>query len=448
MIFPSVAIAQKTDSLLNKAGFYYENEEYMLAIPRLTEYLHRFPDDFSAIQMRGNCYRETGQNRLAIHDYLSALKFRNDEADLIYNLGIAYDKELDTDSAIYYFQKFVNLEPERSEGYIRLSILFMYTHPEWGDSAVYYAGKAVHSDPENPMNYNFLAMAYYSSDQNKNALETALRGLAIDSSIYILNRTAGISSFFMKDYKSAINYFERAYNLNPEDFISLDYKIQTMLLQNTNPEKFSFPSGGVISLNGIFSGNIRNTEKQVLNLNGPYAYKKLINKFRSTPLKMSLDEFFMLYFGSSTQGGYAPYKKPSTEKNPENDLNNKALDLEEILFKNPADFPLYLILADTYLEFGNVEKYFENRFKYFGFTESIKAAGDGLTPAKAYIVTDVSHEYNIMVSLGYSITAQRLVKHDKKYYDVLTGQDDNNVEVLIYFNIDKPYGTLSKKGKN
>jgi tetratricopeptide (TPR) repeat protein len=297
------------------------------------------------------------------------------------------------------------------------------------------------------MNYNTLALAYYSGNQYSNALETALRGLVIDSSLSILNRTAGINCFFLKDYQSAIKYFDRAYKTNPNDFVLQDFKIQTMLLQNTNPEKFSFPTGGVITLVGISSESIKKTEDLISGSNADYSYKKLLSKLSLTPYSMSLNEFFLLYYGVSMDDSYSPYNTTASGKKPEADLNKKASLLEEQIFKSPTDFPLYLSLADVYLEMGNNEKYFENRFKYFGFTESIKAAGDGLSPETAYIVTDFNHEYNILVSLGYKIKAQARIKQKKQNFDVISVSDENDNEVLVYFNIDKPYGKLPKKVK-
>jgi len=442
------SIAQQTDSLFKKSLFFYENEEYQMAIPVLNKHIDKFPTHFEAIELRGKCYLKTGQDLAAKQDFLKVSGFTKNESGLLYNLGIVYDRLLNSDSAIFYFKKYILQEPSRPEGYIRLSILYMYSTPELTDSAIYYAGKAVHADPENPVNYNFLAMAYYSNNKHKSALETAMRGIAIDSSISILYRTAGISSFFLKEYDEAILYFDKAYKLNPEEFTLLDYKIQTILLQNTKPEQFTFPLDGEIAFTGISSGSMDKITASVKDEKSDYFYNTLQHKFRNTPYKMSLDEFYIFYIGNSFQEGYNPFKKPAQEDKPLGDLNDKAKELEDWLFRNPTDFPLYLNLADIYLEMDNREKYFENRFKYFGFTESIKASGNGTSPEKAFLVTDVNHEYNLMVSLGYKVKGQKRIELRKQHFDLLSGTDENNNEVLIYFNIDKPLSIPNGKRKN
>ncbi len=447
IVFSADCLAQDSDSLLKKAEFYYLNEEYQLAIPRFTEYINQFPKDFRGWQTRGNCYRETGQTILAIKDYTAALELKKNDPGLIYSLADAYDKASLPDSSLLYYKKYVRLEPNRTEGLTKLCLLYMYSFPELSDSAIHYAGKAVKSEPGNPMNYNYLALAYYSADQYKSALESAQRGLALDSSISILNRTAGIVSFFLRDYSAAIRYFDSAIASNPEEYIVLDYKIQSMLLKNTNPEQISFPAGGSISLVGISSENLHKSESRVFNKKSNYHFDKLLEKFRSAPLGMSLDEFFMLYIGASLQPEYAQTSKQTTES-PGKNIKNDAHTLEEMLYGNPYDFPQYLALADLYLELGDYGKYLENRYKYYGFLESIKAAGDGHSTEKAYIVTDKSHESNILWSLGYSVKKQTVVKVGKQHFDILSVMDENGEETLVYFNIDKPYEAMLKKGKN
>jgi tetratricopeptide (TPR) repeat protein len=439
--------SQDYDSIFNKARFYYENDEYQMAIPYFSKYIKYNSNDYMAYKLRGNCFLETGQNTLAIQDYTTAAKIKKD-SDLYYNLGIAYEKMGKTDSSIYYFRFFTNMEPILAEGYIRLCILFMYGHPEWGDSAIYYASRAVNIEPENPGILNFLATAYYSDSQYKKALESSLAGLRIDSSHSLLNRSAGICSFFLKDYASAIAYFDRAFSNNPKDFTILDYKIQSLLLQNTVPEQIIFLPGSRISLHNFTSEKIKKDEQEILKKTGRYEYKMLKQKLQTSALSMSLDEFFMLYIGYALQPGYSPFYKPGPKKTTENNLLKEVIDLEEILLNDPTGFTDYLILADIYLEMGNEKKYFENRFKYFGFAESIKAAGDGLTAATAYIVNDISHEQRIMESLGYRIKGQSRIEKKKHNYDILTGTDQNNTEVRIYFNIDRPLSTLPKKGKH
>jgi hypothetical protein len=79
---------------------------------------------------------------------------------------------------------------------------------------------------------------------------------------------------------------------------------------------------------------------------------------------------------------------------------------------------------------------------------NIKAAGNGLSTSTAYIVNGISHEYSIMLNIGFRIKAHSRIKEKNHYFDVLTGTDQNNKDIEIFFNIDKPFRTLPKKGRN
>ncbi len=441
-IFSPACFSQDYKSLLKEAYHYYDSKEYKLAIPKFTECINVDSTEYGAFMLRGNCYLELGQNALAIYDYNSALKLKNFSSEILYNLGSAYENSNMVDSAIYFFHKYVNLEPGISEGFVRLSLLFMDYYPEWSDSAIFFASKAVQLEPEKPLNLNYLAMAYYASGKYKSALETAQRGLEIDSGFFLLNQTAGICSFFLKDYASAIDYFNKANRANPKDMNILDYKMQSMILGNTSPEKVNYSSSGKILFRDISSENLKELRNKVLDKGDEYRYSELIKKFRTAPLSMSLDDFFMLYVGFSLQPAYRPYSKPIPAGARETDLAAQAGIMEENLYNNPCDFPLYLELADIYLKMGKSEKYFENRFKYTGFAESVKASGDGISPSTAIIVNDISHEYYILLKLGLSAKASALVKVRRQYYDILSVVNSNRQEVNLYFNIDMPYQTL------
>jgi tetratricopeptide (TPR) repeat protein len=446
-IYSTNCFPQDSDSLVNKAKFYYDNQEYVLSIPWFTKKINLNPNDFESLKYRGNCYLESGQNDKAIHDYLHALRIVK-KSEVYFNLGNAYERLNYIDSAIYYFNEFNRLEPAHSDGYIKLCIIYMYSHPELGDTAIYFASQAVKKEPESPVNINFLAIAFYSAGHYKSALETAQTGLEIDSSFSSLNQTAGISSFFLKEFPSAISYFDRAYRHNPKDLTLLDYKIQSMLLKNTSQDKIIFHPDQRYGLKEISSENLRKTQEKIKDKNGLYSYRKLFQKFRSAPSNMSIDEYFLMYYGYSFETGYTPYRKSIELKSKDDDPMAKAVAIEDALLKNPTDFPLYLDLADHYQELGNNEKYFENRFKYFGFIESIKASGDGFTPETAFIVNDLSHENSILVSLGYHPKSQKAIKVKKQNFDVINVVNENNQETLIYFNIDRPIDSHSKKQAN
>jgi len=427
--------SQTETELSEKAVYYYKIGEYQIAIPYLSKLIEKNPCNLLYFKQRGNCYLETGQHQKAIQDYKFVLK-QKPESDIFFNLGIIYEKENMPDSAFYFFHKFVQLEPKQADGYIRLSLLFMYYGDVYGDSAVYFAQKAVAVDPGNANTLNYLALAYYSKNQYDNSLETAIMGLRFDSCSSVLYQSAGMSSFFKRDFNMAIEYFDKAFYYDHNDYSLLDFKIQAMLLLNTKPETYVLNSEKGINFTNLTSENLKKTKAIFSDKKSNISYKSLLHKLNFTPLSMSLDEFHLLYVAYSMNT--EAYQAKNENVMPETNINllNELGKLEEKLITNPVNFPLYLELAEVYLELENFDKYFENRFKYYGFIESIKATGNGISPETAYVINNKEHELAIMNSLGYRIKSQTTKKIKSQNYDLLVGKDSNNADITVFFNTD------------
>lgn len=435
LVLANNSFSQTNSEISEKALYYYQIGEYQIAIPYFSTLIEKNPSDLISLKQRGNCYLETGQHQKAIQDYKFVLK-QKPESDIFFNLGSIYEKEDMPDSALHFFRKFVQMEPKQADGYIRLSLLFMYYGHAYGDSAVYYAQKAVAIEPDNAKALNYLALAYYSKNQYDNSLETALMGLRIDSSSTALYQSAGISSFFKRDFTMAIEYFDKAFFYDPSDYSLLDFKIQAMLLQNTKPEVYLLNSEKGVSFKSLTSENLKKTKAIFADKKSDVSYKSLLHKLNFTPLKMRLDEFQLLYVAYSLNTQI--YEAKSENIMPETNISllNELGKLQENLITNPVNFPLYLELAEVYLELENFDKYFENRFKYYGFIESVKATGNGLSPETAFVINNKDHELMVMNSLGYRIKSQTTKKIKSRNYDLLIGKDSNNSDITVFFNID------------
>lgn len=439
--------SQGADSLIIKGKFYYQNGEFSSAIKVLSQGIAMEPDNYEAYKIRANSYSETGEFFKAVNDLTFILNNNAENASACYSLANVYDKMGSADSCIYFLKNFIRFRPELAIGYSRLSLAFMEYYPLMGDSAVFYAGKAVQKDPGDPSNINNLAMAYYTSGKYKSALETAMLGIKSDSSYYLLYQSAGIASFYSEDYKSSILFFDKAADLNPGDLVLLDYKLQAILMANTPSENLIQKKEGGFLMKDVSSENSKKILTQTSDPQNEFYYKKLERQFQTKPLSFSLNDFFMFYLGYTRQKNYSPYSKKPVNITQGQDMQKSAKILEDALYLNPVDFPLYLELANLYLDMKNMEKYLENRFKYIGFTESIAASGDGNSTSSAYIINDVSHENTILNKLGLGVRKQSLIKEKNHYYDELSVISTSNQEGTVYFDISIPFQTLPDKIK-
>jgi tetratricopeptide (TPR) repeat protein len=201
----------------------------------------------------------------------------------------------------------------------------------------------------------------------------------------------------------------------------------------------------------IGSSEIHTLNKYASDRKNHYYYKTLTDKFFDDFRSLELDEYFMLYYGQTLSDRYAPYS--INDRNITDSIHSllsreqydEAAELgAEWLEKNLSDISIYYRTGLAYLNAGNYTKAEEYLHKYQGFITSLLATGDGTSPESAYIVISTSDEYTLMEYLGFRVSGQLLTEQKGHYFDVLTGIAPSGQEKQVYFNIDKPFGSLSK----
>jgi tetratricopeptide (TPR) repeat protein len=232
------------------------------------------------------------------------------------------------------------------------------------------------------------------------------------------------------------NYFIKAEN------VILNITNQTILLANIYPPRFR----------SIRSTEISRFDKNILDRKHPYYYKTLADKFSKDFRSLALDEYFMLYYGQTVSGQYVPYARNEryTADSLFSIMNRgqyaeAAVTGADYLDKNPSEISIYHHTGLAYLNSGNYSKAEEYFHKYYGFITSILASGDGKSPESAYIVISTNEEYTLMEYLGLRVSQQLLTEQKNQYFDVLTGITHSGEEKQVYFNVDKPFGSLKNK---
>ena len=185
-----------------------------------------------------------------------------------------------------------------------------------------------------------------------------------------------------------------------------------------------------------------------------YYYSRLIRDFNENFLEFGLDEFIMLYIGYTNDNAYLPYTNYDLNLDELWDAENYELIqelCETTLDSIPVDFPLYWELSKVALQKSDHYYQLDNLIKYYGFSQAIRATGDGESSETAFIVAYIHHEYEIMYQLGLSIFEQNLLSERNHSFDILKGTDYFDNEKSVYFNIDLPLdafqGNLKGKAK-
>jgi len=439
-------LAQESDSLQEKAAFYYENDEYEMARIMYDSILSDNKQDFYSFKQRGNCYLNMGNIEKAIVDYKNSIAIKPVYADAVFNLGNAYESLGNFDSATYYFHKYIKLNPHDALAYARLSLIKLNTG-ENSDSAVFYAQRSLETEPSNFMAYYALSMAYLNKDMYDASIETALKGLEYTpEESFILYHPLGLSYYLKEDYAKAYHYFSQADSMDDFGSNFIYYKAQSLLMMNTREELYETTAKNEIQFKNFNSENLFDLLSQTQQKDNHYYYDSLYLKLQKNPTRLSMDDFFMLYLGYAKQTSYSPYESlPAELRNFWSNGETKKYieEAESIISKNPAMFSLYWNLSVAYNSLGNKEAQFINLYKYYGFLQGISATGSGESAKEAIIVIKVSDEYEILNSWSCQLSSQALIIDNKISYDKMTCQTPDGQEINVFFNIHLSYSSLN-----
>ncbi len=446
LLISLIALPQRADSLLQKARLFYQNDEYKMAIPLFRQLTEKDPGNYVLFGDLGKCYIQTGQIDKGITSYKKALEIRPDFSGAVYGLGNAYDISDNTDSAIYWFRKYTSLKPEDASGFIRLAVIFMDLSGEQ-DSSVFFAQKALILEPSNQSAYYTLAMAYIQTEKYNRAIDAAVKGLSYDSTSSLLYYPWGLSLFFQHNYGLAYQVFTRGAKYETRGSNLSNYRALSEIMKNTPVDSYIFDASGQPKFRDLNVRNMANLDKRSSDPADRYDYPKLVKKFDQDCFSMGLDEYFMLYYGYAGSPGYSPYslRTDSLEQYlAAGQYDQYIRHAATLLAVDPTEFPVYNTLSMVYNMTGNDSKRYEDLVKYTGFKNAIMASGNGKDADHAFIVNNVNHEYEILRNLGLQPSMQKMTEIHGHYFDVLTGVASDGTKQQVWFNIDKPYGALSK----
>ncbi len=248
----------------------------------------------------------------------------------------------------------------------------------------------------------------------------------------------------------SVMFINRAIDLAPQETGNYLIKAENGILAITIPS-VRIADTWPPRFRTIKSTEISNLDKYISDRKNKYYHKTLEGKYLNDFRSLGLDQFFMLYYGQTLSEGYSPYAGNSRDiADSIHSMINagryaEAADLgARWLENNVSAISIYWLTGFAYMDARNMPKAEEFFYKYEGFLTSILATGDGKGPESAYIVISTSEEYTLTEYLGLKVSGQVLSEHDGHYFDILTVITPSGEEKQVYFNIDKPFGSLGK----
>ncbi|MFZ6012281.1 MAG: DUF4919 domain-containing protein [Bacteroidota bacterium] len=432
--------AQIKDPLYQKGKDHYDKKEFREALYYFSKYISRDSSQAEVYKWIGNCFFDLNQLDSARNSYEKALKLSPHMPELYYNLGNLYTQLQQPLKAENNIRTFVKLKPDDPDGLIQLASIFQNQE---NDSSLLLLEHAMQLDTLNPYTYNLLASEYFTRAQFRKALHLAEKSRRYFPYFNELVSLECYAHFALGEYDAVLGLVDTLIHKSAEPIPYYILKAKSEIMQQTPADKVSqhlFSFG----LPGITSSATARLDRLV-GEEGPYHYPTLLEKFRNNVHHMGLHEFFMVYYGFTTDSRYSPYRPDVNDLSKlmeDDNMEGVVKECKAILKQDEFNISVYQTLSLAEFRLKQYDNFEISLKRYLGLIESVLATGKGNSYDSAYIVISPRHEYDVLRYLGLGSNSQSLRHQDGHSFDVLKTQDETRAEDEIFFNIDKPFGSL------
>jgi protein O-mannosyl-transferase len=239
----------------------------------LYQYTLKFSPNSARVHRNlGLYYARKGMNNEAIAEYKKSIKLDSMLSDTYYSLGNVYEKENMYDEAIKTYRKAISLNPQNSSPHHNLGLIYykkglvenalkefkeairinpsyalahhkigvIYYNQNRYNEAIEEYKKSIDIDPNYAPSYDSLGVIYAQKGLYDEALQNCLTALKIDPNFADAHKNIGIIyASMVKDYKKAIEHFERYLELKPDtkDRVLIEAELSKLRILKENDKK-------------------------------------------------------------------------------------------------------------------------------------------------------------------------------------------------------------------
>ena len=224
--------AQSTDEKLETAANFYNNKDYQNAI---NEYLKIKPATSDTMLGIASSYQNMGDSDNAIEYYKKALNLAPKNSDIAYYIAALYSEKGDSSNAKIYAQKAVTLNAGNKEAKELLESLDAQIASEKQKKAIsmFDAGqymeslallnKIITSEPNDSYALYYRGMIYDTQKKYNEAIADYKKAIASNPDLTIINYLIGVDYDMLEQYKNAISYYKSFTTTYSEDDDYLKY---------------------------------------------------------------------------------------------------------------------------------------------------------------------------------------------------------------------------------
>ncbi|MCD7779928.1 MAG: tetratricopeptide repeat protein [Candidatus Gastranaerophilales bacterium] len=159
-------------------------------------------------------YEDLNDISSAIEALKTAILLNSKNCIYFYNLGVLFSKEGKTDEALAAYSKCIELNENYVEAYVNTAFLYKGKDNE---KALEYLKKAYEINPDEKNVLLSLAQTYRDLYNNNESIKILNKLIEKDDKSDEAYSLLGVNNMDLGNYASALNYYDKAVNLNPSN---------------------------------------------------------------------------------------------------------------------------------------------------------------------------------------------------------------------------------------
>lgn len=213
-ILEKVKEIHPTQAQLDEVMRFYSSGQINEALTAVAVLIENFPNEYLLFNICGACHSEIGSIELAIANFKKAISIKQDYSEAQYNLGVAYQKTNQLDSAANYYELAINSKHAYPIAHNNLGIICLTKG--LFDEAVKCFEWAIAYSPNYAEAHNNLGSALQELKQFENAKKEFEKAASMNPNYAQAFHNLGILCEIINLPKEAINHYEKTIEINPE----------------------------------------------------------------------------------------------------------------------------------------------------------------------------------------------------------------------------------------
>jgi tetratricopeptide (TPR) repeat protein len=201
---------------------YEDYNQFARETKHLKYLLAENPKDVSLHKQLAKVYEKTGQKDQLLAEYESLASLEPDNAVILFNLGVLRFEQGKYEESAVIFQKLTAKNPQDEDAHYYLFEIHRKLKDR--ESAIKEARRLIEINPHNVDMYDFLFAELGETDQRDSLIPLLKKGLEQNPKAAQLHEYLGLIYFEKDNIKGAINQFEQAKTISPDN-ISILYNL-------------------------------------------------------------------------------------------------------------------------------------------------------------------------------------------------------------------------------